>query len=389
MELGWYVCCSAEVRSFRFIKQFETLPLRQLRSCKGLGSKPLKGKSKKSSRLMPETTATVASAEASLTDHPAVRAWRKLGRERSVPNNIEVLKDEKRNRGVYLLNGIGPDGTSLIAKRSYSKAAAIEHFIYKEVLPQLEIPALRCHALIVDTDPEFSWLFLEDAGDGGYSSELKEHRILAGLWLGAMNVSAQRLALADYLPDRRPGSYLVMMQLARSMIREKIIDHPAFSADDIRVIRNIAFHCDFLEAHWDRIEQFCARMPQTLVHGDLSSWNARIRANHTGKKLLIMDWEAAGWGVPAADLAQFAGTALTPDIAAYWSIAHQCWPRLHLSDFRRLGELGRVFRWINVVDWANRGFHDDGTEWYIAQLRYYKPELAAWAQGTECLLELE
>ena len=26
--------------------------------------------------------------------------------------------------------------------------------------------------------------------------------------------------------------------------------------------------------YWGRVEQFCARMPQTLVHGDLSSWNA-------------------------------------------------------------------------------------------------------------------
>ena len=102
-----------------------------------------------------------------------------------------------------------------------------------------------------------------------------------------------------------------------------------------------------------------------------------------------MDWESAGWGVPAADLAQFAGNALTPDIAAYRSVAHKCWPRLHLSDFRRLGELGRVFRWINAVVWANRGFHDDISEWYITQMRFYEPEVAAWAQGTESLLELE
>jgi hypothetical protein len=336
-----------------------------------------------------KASAAVQSVDSSLANHPAVLAWQKVDPERAEPAGIEVLKEEKRNRGVYWLGGVGPDGTGVIAKLSYSKRAALEYFVYNDVLPRLAVTALRCYGLIVDTDPEFSWLFLEDAGGEDYSSGLEEHRILAGLWLGAVNVSAQQFSLAEHLPDRSPASYLTTLQLARRMLHEKIIDHPGFSADDIGVIRKIAFHCDFLEAHWGRIEQFCARMPRTLVHADLSVRNARIRANHTGKKLLIMDWESAGWGVPAADLAQFAGNALTPDIAAYWSVAHSCWPRLHLSDFRRLGELGRVFRWINAVVWANRGFHDDITEWYITQMRFYEPEVAAWAQGTECLLELE
>jgi hypothetical protein len=246
----------------------------------------LKRQNNKARWLMPEANATVESAEARLANHPAVRAWRKLEPGRAEPAGIEVLKDEKRDRGVYRLAGVGPGGTNVVAKRCHSEAAAIERLVYQEILPHLAINALRCYASIADDDTRFSWLFLEDAGDGEYSSDLEEHRILAGLWLGAMNLSAQRLPLAARLPDRGPASYLALLQLARSMTHEKL-EHPAFSADDRQILKAIASHCDFLEMHWGRIEQFCTRMPRTRVHGDLSSWNARIRANHTGKRLSL------------------------------------------------------------------------------------------------------
>jgi hypothetical protein len=337
-------------------------------------------------KFVPELNTTVAKTY--LTDHPAVRAWRKLEPERVDPVGIEVLKDEKRERGVYRLVGVGPGGTDVIAKRSYTERAGVEHLIYQQILPHLATIGLQCYASIADDDSRFSWLFLEDAGDGEYSAHLEEHRILAGRWLGAMNLSGRRLPLAARLPDRGAAFYLEMLQLARTTIREKL-DYPAFSASNRETLRAIASHCDFLEMHWGGVEQFCARIPRTLVHGDLSSYNARIRANHTGNRLLIMDWESAGWGVPAADLAQFAGNALTPDIAAYWSVAQACWPDLHLSEFHQLADLGRVFRWINAIAWANRGFHRNSVEWYVAEMSYYKPEMAEWAQGTKSLLDLE
>jgi hypothetical protein len=324
--------------------------------------------------------------DTNLTEHAAAITWRKLRPERGVPDDIEQIRDGKSE--VFRLRGVGPEGANVIAKRCDAEAAAIERLVYQEILPHLTISALQCYASIADEDTRFSWLFLEDAGNEEYSVGLEEHRILAGHWLGAMNISAERLAVAAHLPDLGPASYLETLQLARSMTSEKLI-HRAFSADARQMLRAIARHCDFLEMHWDRIERFCARMPRTLVHGDLSLWNARIRANHTGKKLLVMDWESAGWGIPAADLAQFAGNSLTPDIPAYWSVAQTQWPRLRLSDFRRLGELGRVFRWINAVAWANWGFRDGAVEWYVTEMSCYEPKIAEWAQGTESLLELE
>jgi aminoglycoside phosphotransferase (APT) family kinase protein len=184
---------------------------------------------------------------------------------------------------------------------------------------------------------------------------------------------------------------LEILRLAGGMTRKRA-EHPAFSSDDRQMLSAIASHCDLLEMHWGRIERFCARIPRTLVHGDLSPWNARIRATGSRQRLLIVDWESAGWGVPAADLAQFAGHALTPDIAAYWSVARGLWPSLELSGFRRLADLGTLFRWINAVAWANSGFRESAVElsaeWFTTEIRCYQPDLDEWVKGTECLLEL-
>jgi hypothetical protein len=336
---------------------------------------------------MSEPKADIRSIGPSPADHPAARAWRKLGSIHALPDKIDVLKDDKPEWGVYRLLGAGPQGASVIAKRCDSEAAGIEYSIYRDVLPHLAISALQCYGLVADNNARYSWLFLEDAGDGEYSSGVEDHRILAGRWLGAMNSSARQLPLASRLPDLGPASYLEVLRLARGMTQENSL-HPAFDNDDRRMLSAIASHCEFLETQWGRVEQFCAAMPRTLVHGDLSPWNARIRVDRTGPSLLVMDWESAGWGVPAADLTQFAGNALSPDIAAYWSVAQGCWPGLDFSDARLLAGLGTVFRWINAVAWANWGFRDSAIDWFTTEMKCYEPEIDEWAKGTKSILEL-
>jgi hypothetical protein len=337
---------------------------------------------------MAKTIAKVESARAAAANHPAIRAWRKLGTRHCVPDFLEILAEQKNERGVYRLVGVGPAGANVIAKKCDMHSADIEFTIYSEILPHLAVSSLRCYASIADDNARYSWLFLEDAGDGEYSPNDKEHRILAGLWLGAMNASAQRLSLPSRLSDRGPSSYLEVLHLARSMTRERS-QHPAFSIHHRYLLRAIAEHCEFLEMHWARIEQFCEGIPRTLVHGDLSLWNARIQADQRGQRFLVMDWESAGWGVPAADLAQFAGNALTPDIAAYWSMAKDYWRGHDINDLDRLSGLGTVFRWINAVQWANQGFRESSMDWYITEMSCYEPKLAEWAMGTQCILELK
>ncbi len=343
-----------------------------------------------------------------LADHPAVRAWRRLGGGRAKPESIQVLKEVLRGKryasdrfqsegtsgysvlelprsrsAVYRLVGVGPEGGAVVAKRCFHKqsnSAATECVIYEQVLPRLPISALRCYGT-VDDDNECRWLFLEDAGDERYALEVEEHRVLAGRWLGAMNTSAQHLAVGEALPDRSASFYLEGLRRARAMITN-VLGHPVARADDRRrTLEAIIGHCDRLETLWPSIERFCERMPRTLVHCDLVSKNVRIRAEETGKSFLVMDWETAGWGIPAADLAQFPlershYIALSPDLQAYWTVVHPRWPNISLPDLRRLAELGNAFRLIVALAWMNEGFHE--YEWYMTDMGWYEPELRAW-----------
>jgi hypothetical protein len=327
---------------------------------------------------------------ANLADHPAVRAWRRLGGDRAEPDSIQILKEDLHDlrcdldplppkgtgrSAVYRLVGVGPGGGAVVAKQGES--AATEHIIYERILPLLPISALRYYGSVDDDDAEYCWLFLEDAGDERYSPEVKGHRALAGRWLGAMNASAQRLAAQEALPDRGAAFYLEGLRRARAMIT-KILGHPAIRADDRQTLKAIVCHCDSLETLWHPIEQFCERMPRTLVHGDLASKNVCVRAEETGQRLLVMDWETAGWGIPAADLAQFALESLSPDLDAYWAVVQLWWPNVDLPDLRRLAELGKAFRLIVALSWANEGFHALSAEWYMTRMSCYQPEMHDW-----------
>src|SRR5438874_3137874 len=351
-----------------------------------------------------------------LADHPAVRAWRRLGGGRAEPDRVEILKEvvhdercdldpfpaEGTNRysvlelspsrsAVYRLVGVGPGGSAVVAKQCYQKhseSAVTEHVIYERVLPRLPVSALRYYGL-VDDDTECRWLFLEDAGDENYALEVAEHRALAGRWLGAMNLSAQRLAVGEALPDRGPAFYLEGLRRARAMIRN-VLGHPAVRADDRwRTLEAIVGHCDRLETLWPAIERSCERIPRTLVHGDLASKNVRIRAEQTGQSLLVMDWETAGWGISAADLAQFSlershYISLSPDLEAYWAVVQPWWPSVGLPDLRRLAELGKAFRLIVALAWTNEGFHAHTVEWYMTDMSWYERALRDWLRTTDC-----
>ena len=325
-----------------------------------------------------------------LSDHPAVRAWRKLEGDRARPHAIQVLKEDQHDvrcdlyevppqgtgrSAVYRLLGAGPAGESVVAKQGES--GATERVIYETVLPHLPISTLRYYGSVADNDTASYWLFMEDGGDENYSPETPEHRAIAGQWLGAMNQAARRLTVADTLPDRGPAFYLEGLRRARTMIA-KILGHPALVAGQRTTLESIVRHCDQLETHWPRIARFCARMPSTLVHGDLATRNVRVRIDEAGSRLLVMDWETAGWGIPAADLTQFALESLTPDITSYWSVVQPSWPQLDLTYLRELVDVGRIFRVIAALSWANDGFHPHSVEWYMEDMRWYELELWDW-----------
>ena len=322
-----------------------------------------------------------------LTEHRAVQAWSRLDPERISPDGIEILKLRNKS-AVYRLAGVGPDGSSVIAKKCRSETASVERILYEEFLPQVALPALRCHGMVEEAGGEFCWLFLECAGGQEFSTSNRDHRALAARWLATVHQAAADSDLESRLPGREPGHYLDRLRRTRETLVRHLCN-AELRPDDRLVLRTLATRCDALEAHWTELVEMCAQAPRTLVHGDLATKNVRVRATEAGLALLIFDWECAGWGVPATDFAQFTGRTISPDLAIYCAETKGTYPRLDLPGARRLADCGKFFRLLDDISWAASFLVFDSylfLEKPMSYLKSYEPRLAkaqeaiGWAQ---------
>ena len=304
-----------------------------------------------------------------LPAHPVVQAWSQLRPARVEPESIHVYRDRGKT-AIYWLEGVGLDGSAVFAKRCETAVAAIERTVYEQVLPHVPVTAPHYYGWS-EADGEFCWLFLEDVGREVYSELDAEHRALAGRWLGLLHTSAAGVAAAARLPDGGPGRYLEHLRSGRRTILRNLTN-PALTVEGRALLDKILSTYEFLESRWSQVEEACAGVPSTLVHGDFQPQNIHIRIDRPGISLFPMDWEMAGWGGPAADLP-------CADSAAYWSVVRERWPSLDLPAVERLANVGRIFRWLAAIDWASRNLRFDTDEllrWPLANMRIYQTELS-------------
>jgi len=89
---------------------------------------------------------------------------------------------------------------------------------------------------------------------------------------------------------------------------------------------------------------------------------------------LPFDWGEAGWGIPAADLAQsvlpYPDFAANPDITTYWCVAREYWPRLHLKTVEHMANCGTLFRSLAALDWEAQNLSYDWTR-PLNDMRFY------------------
>ena len=145
------------------------------------------------------------------------------------------------------------------------------------------------------------------------------------------------------------------------------------------MLRTIAANYDVVETHWAEVEQFCAGLPRTLVHGDFVIKNLRLQSGANGPALLVFDWEMAGWGVPATDLAQI-GRCASPDLDAYCSVVRQHFSQLDHRRIRRLADYGDLLRVMDVIFWETVTMKGDAYKYLLKPLRTiekYAPQLVA------------
>jgi len=286
----------------------------------------------------------------SLLEHCAVRAWDHLRPERTEPESLEIIK-LGRTSEVYRLAGVGSDGSAVIAKKYPVARSMVERTVYQELLSRLPIPTLHCYGWVKDTKNDCCWLFLEEPKGIQYSPLSQEHRALAGQWLGTIHSIAARSGGAVGLPGREPSHYLTLLRTSRAKIRE-VLANPSLTEEDIKIVQCIVSHCDLIESRWDDLEDMCRDLPRTLVHGDFAAKNVRVKAMSADSAFVVLDWGMAGWGIPAADLAQSTGHAVSPDFNAYRSAMKRCGMPLDLQDIRRLADCGKIFRLLDAIAWA-------------------------------------
>ncbi len=317
--------------------------------------------------------------QTSLLRHPAVRAWRELY-PHSEPERITPLRVSARKTTVYRLEGAGPAGAAIIAKRTRTAGARTERTVYEKILPSLGgVPSLHYYGFVEDPDGVSCWLFLEEASGARYSTLLGANREEAARWLGLLHMSTAKSAAAAGLPDAGPNRYREVLRGARGAI-PRYLGNPVLHREELDLLESVIAELTELETDWGGIEELCGGVSATLVHGDFNGKNIRLGAGGDGAALLVFDWEEAGWGTPAVDLAQQAvpasGLSANPDITTYHATVRGRWPNVSGEDWLRLAYCGSVFRTLAALYWEASGL---GTEWAstsVANIRVYQAELA-------------
>jgi len=316
-------------------------------------------------------TRRTASTREAIDDHPAATAWLRLDIG-PAPESVEVLKTPNGKpvwkSQVYRLRGAGPNRENVIAKQAGLERIRLERRVYEEVLPRVLLATIGCYGSIENPGGDAGWLFLEDAEGVPYADDVADHRRLAGEWLGALHLRTARLDLADRFPDRGTSWYLSKLQAAGQRIEESL-QNPALSDEAISSLQRVIEQTEMLESAWDELDRFGRRFPPVLAHGDFTSKNVLVSTPSSGRRLSVMDWGTAGWGVPASDVA-------ATDFASYGRTIGASWGRMSSTKWRALGAMGTILRLILWIDGESNALSSPWVERPVRKLEYCRSGLA-------------
>lgn len=289
--------------------------------------------------------------KANLFDHPALIAWRKIKTDKLEPKGIEILQEKKRKAAVYRLCGAGPNEVSIIAKLCRRIEANRERVIYEKVLPRLPIHRLRFYGFLNEDNLDWAWLFLEDVGKEHLSVLSKGHYSLAARWLALMHTSATNLTETACLRNIGLDYYFECLKKIQSTVMLNL-SNPAFTSDDIAVLKDVLLHCENFESNWSLLDSLCKQVPQTLVHCSFRKDNMRIFSSSRGDSLMVFDWGAAGWGALARDIAKLREPSLGEDISVYFSSIRDQWTISNVKVIQKLWYVGQILRCFEHMTWA-------------------------------------
>lgn len=277
-------------------------------------------------------------------EHPAAVAWGALQPADGTPPSLEQPSlTEDVDTNLYRL--MFPNGLPVIAKRCDQVTGLVERAAYGCVLAKLPITGPHFYGSVRDEDR--IWLFLEDVTGESYEPKLADHRSAAARWLAELHIGVQDTAAKSLFPDRGSNHYLLLLESALATIRREASSR-ALPAIDLRVLAATDEHCVRLVADWQEVEEACADLPYTIVHGDFIPKNVFVRRSGSSIEILPIDWEKAGWGILAEDLS-------TVDLDEYLASTRGSFPDLTIELLSRAAAVGKIFRSIVFVNWAANG----------------------------------
>jgi hypothetical protein len=279
--------------------------------------------------------------------HPATAAWARVGG--TAPRAVELLKASKSV--VYRLAGAGARGEDVVAKRGRWSGIERERTMYAEILPG-RVPVPPLYGTVRD-GPDHGWLFV---GDAGPETSLDRPALVA---VARFAAALHRLPLAGLrLPLRDMGTYAAHLRSAQAALRAAA-GAPGFPSEATRVLSRLADRLKETGEVWDSLERRAAEVEPAVVHGDLFAKNVRIGPDG---RCRAFDWENAGIGCPAIDIAVLAGCPAALD--AYGSL-----PAGQAS-------LGTVLWLVTVVDREGPGLAHPPAERLVRKLGAYDELLA-------------
>ena len=113
---------------------------------------------------------------------------------------------------------------------------------------------------------------------------------------------------------------------------------------------------------FDRVET--SNLQRQIIHRELdigepkaTSAKRSLRDINAACEIIALDWENAGYGCPALDLAQspdlesLPHLAASPDLDSYHSTVRRRWKMLDTGSLARVADAGTIFRCIDALVW--------------------------------------
>jgi hypothetical protein len=106
-----------------------------------------------------------------------------------------------------------------------------------------------------------------------------------------------------------------------------------------------------------------------LVHGEFTGTNVLVSAPRVGRRLSVMHWDIAGWGVPAPDVA-------AADLGCYRRTIGASWGQISSTTWQALAAIGTVLRLILRIEAESRDLSGSRVEKPVRRLELYRSGLA-------------